>query len=177
MPLRNNVEVRSDKIILRVFSFTDADEAFDAITPGIAKFMPWEAPKTPLDFEKVWNGWSENRKRGLEIVFAIRDRKSQEFLGLVGLHRLTTAPRIGIWIKERCHGKGYGKAAVQAVIEWATQELGIEQFNYTVAEDNIPSERIALSLGGVKNGYLVGSKYNAQIYKIIHHIMPFKEAL
>lgn len=177
MPLRNNVEVRAQRIILRVFSATDAREAFEAMTPSLSKFMSWEVPKTPADFEKVWKGWEENRKRELEIVFVIRDRKTQEFLGLVGLHRLTTAPRIGIWIKEVSHGCGYGKASVQAVIEWAAQELGIEQFSYSVAEENIASQRIAQSLGGVKNGYLVGSKYNAQIYKIMHHVPIFKEAL
>lgn len=52
MPLRNNVEVRAQRIILRVFSATDAREAFEAMTPSLSKFMSWEVPKTLLILKK-----------------------------------------------------------------------------------------------------------------------------
>ncbi|GAB3050864.1 GNAT family N-acetyltransferase [Acinetobacter apis] len=169
MILRDNVEITSEQVVLRVFSDYDVEEAFAAVTPNLAKFMSWDPPKDVYDFEKVYRRWADNLKKGLEIVFAVRERKTNEFLGLVGLHRIAIDPRVGIWIKEERHSEGFGKAAVQALIEWAALELEIEQFTYLVAEENLASQKIALSLGGVRNGYTVCSKFNAQIYKI-HHV-------
>lgn len=168
MILRNNVEIISEQVVLRVFTEFDAEETFAAITPNLEKFISWEPPKDLYDFEKIWRAWADHLKKGSEIVFTVRDCKTHEFLGLVGLHRILIDPRIGVWIKEKRHSQGFGKAAVQALIEWAALELEIEEFSYLVAEENIASQKIALALGGVRNGYTLCSKYNAQIYKIIH---------
>ncbi|MBF7688082.1 GNAT family N-acetyltransferase [Acinetobacter rathckeae] len=167
MILRNNVEIIAEQVVLRVFTEHDAEEAFDAITPNLAKFMSWEPPKDLYDFEKVWRAWADHLKKGSEIVFAVRDRKDNEFLGLVGLHRILIDPRIGVWIKEKRHSQGYGTAAVQALMEWASLELEVDQFTYLVADENLASQKIAIALGGIKNGYTLCSKYNAQIYKIM----------
>lgn len=168
MTLRNNIEIISEQVVLRVFIEHDAEEVFDAITPNLAMFMSWEPPKDLYDFEKVWRAWADHLKKGSEIVFVVRNRKNNEFLGLVGLHRILIDPRIGVWIKEKRHSQGYGIAAVQALMEWASLELGIDEFTYLVADKNLASQKIAIALGGVKNGYTLCSKYNAQIYKVIY---------
>ena len=110
---------------------------------------------------------------GTELILAILDVTTKDFLGCVGLHSQSTpkVAELGIWVKKSAHGRKIGREAVRAVFEWSVHNLDIETYRYPVAKENISSRKIAESLGGVVEQeksvtYLSGAVVTECIYKI-----------
>ncbi len=158
------------RLTLHLFSASDADEAYSCITPSLTRYMRWEPAANPDEFAKIWQTWIQNFADKKELVFTIREKKTNLFLGLVGLHDLrTSTPELGIWIREDCHSKGFGREAVTCLYAWASATFDYSRFVYPVAEDNHPSRRIAESLGGVVADIRSTPKYRSVLYYIPRH--------
>uniref|UniRef100_B8DIT2 Acetyltransferase n=1 Tax=Nitratidesulfovibrio vulgaris (strain DSM 19637 / Miyazaki F) TaxID=883 RepID=B8DIT2_NITV9 len=163
----SKIEITSNRLLLTPFSAHDADEAYCCITPTLTRFMAWDPPATRGEFDQVWQSWLLAIQNGLELTFAIRALSSKHFLGVAALHHAQTpTPELGIWIREDCHGHGYGQEAVTALATWATAFFKPTSFIYPVAEENHASRRIAEHLGGVVFDRKVERKYTSVIYRI-----------
>ncbi|WP_354683106.1 GNAT family N-acetyltransferase [Cupriavidus necator] len=159
--------IRSPRLVLSPFRGDDAAEVFPCITRTLARFMEWEPSPTPDAFAAVWREWFPAMARGSDFIFTIRRADDGLFLGLGGLHHAdTSAPEPGIWIREDCHGHGYGLEAVTAIVDWALDNLSPSHLVYPVAEQNRASRRIAEALGGVVVGRSSSPKYERVIYHI-----------
>lgn len=159
--------INSPRLHLRPFTPEDAGEAFAAITPGLTRYMAFDPPVSEQAFAAVWTTWLPTIADGTDVTFVIRLRTDDAFLGLAGLHRTTDVePELGIWIAEAMHGHGYGHEAVAAVRALASRRLDRAAFRYPVAEQNLPSRRLAESLGGVPVAREQNVKYIAIVYRI-----------
>ena len=66
-------------------------------------------------------------KKGQELVLAILNKKTKEFLGVAGLHHIDTPyPELGVWTKKSAHGHKYGREAMTALKEWADDNLAYD---------------------------------------------------
>ncbi len=129
--------------------------------------MAWDVPESEEKFREVWLSWLHKMQTQDELVFVIRDQIIREFIGLCGLHRLKSeAPTVGIWVKESQHGHKFGREAVETLIRFAFEDLGLRQLYYPVAEENWASRKIAETLGGKIIKHLAQRKYMAVIYEI-----------
>ncbi|WP_322419215.1 GNAT family N-acetyltransferase [Mesorhizobium huakuii] len=163
----SGVEIKSERLRLKLFKADDADAVFAAITPAITRFMQWEPPRSSTAFAEVWRSWLAPILDGSDLHFVVRSLVNDRCLGLVGLHAAkTTCPEIGIWIREDAHGNGIGREAVAAVAAWASEELDPDCFEYPVAEENMASRRIAEGLGGSIVETRFNPKYTSVIYRI-----------
>lgn len=163
----SSVEIKSERLRLKLFTSDDADEVFAAITPAITRFMQWEPPRSPIAFAEVWRSWLAPILDGSDLHFVVRSLADNRCLGLVGLHAAKTAcPEIGIWIREDIHGNGIGREAVAAVAEWASEQLDPDCFAYPVAEANVASRRIAEGLRGSIIETRSNPKYISVVYRI-----------
>jgi len=159
------IVIQSRRLRLSQFQMIDAQEVFACITPGIAKFMPWEPPP-----------WSEYLSRCEERVrapepnqfsFVIRRSDNNECLGMASVEGTdSVSPELGLWLKESSHGQGFGREVVAALIEWGHGTLGKQGFIYPVAVQNAASRRIAESLRGEIIGSRTNPKYESVVYKI-----------
>jgi RimJ/RimL family protein N-acetyltransferase len=149
------VAIESKRLSLRSFTGADAAESFAAATVVITRFMGWDPSPSPAAFAEVWQEWLPRMAAGTDLVLTVRLLLTGEFLGVAGLHRIgNPEPELGIWIKEKAQGIGYGREAVAAAIAWAARALASTSFEYPVAVDNRRSRRVAESLGGI----LVGTR-------------------
>jgi RimJ/RimL family protein N-acetyltransferase len=165
------IVILSPRLQLRQFQMVDAQEVFGCITPGIAKFMPWEPPS-----------WSEYLTRCEKRVqapepnkfsFAIRRLDGGECLGMASLEDAdSVSPELGLWLKESAHGRGFGREVVAALVEWGHASLGKRTFTYPVAIQNIASRRIAESLHGEIIGNRTNPKYDSVVYRIPFYATP-----
>ncbi|MCC8405957.1 GNAT family N-acetyltransferase [Paraburkholderia sp. MMS20-SJTN17] len=163
----HEIRIESARLSIRPFSTIDADLSFPCITPSLTRFMAWDPPASREDFDRIWQSWLPAIDDGADFVFAIRERDAGGFLGLAGLHYVrNTSPELGIWIREDRHQEGFGREAVGLVAGWASRTLRVASFTYPVAEENIPSRRIAESLGGVIVERRETPKYMSVIYRI-----------
>ncbi|MBN3810001.1 GNAT family N-acetyltransferase [Paraburkholderia sp. Ac-20347] len=168
MTLRaDDIHIESPRLSIRPFAASDAQDAFDCITPALTRFMSWEPPADRSVFDQIWPAWIATIAEGTDFTFAIRQRDGGSFVGLTGLHHVRqTDAELGIWIREDLHARGFGREAVSAVAKWAGNALGIKIFTYPVAEQNYPSRRIAEALGGVIADRKETPKYLSVIYRI-----------
>jgi RimJ/RimL family protein N-acetyltransferase len=159
------IAILSPRLKLSQFQMMDAQEVFGCITPGIAKFMPWEPPT-----------WTEYRTRCEKRVqdpepgkfsFVIRLLNGGECLGMASLEGAdSVSPELGLWLRESAHGHGFGGEVVSSLVEWGHASLGKQSFLYPVAVQNIASRRIAERLHGEIIGNRTNPKYDSVIYRI-----------
>lgn len=164
------IVILSPRLRLSQFQMTDAQEVFRCITPGIAKFMPWEPPSW-----KEYVTRCEKRVQAPEpdkFHFVIRRLDSRECLGMASLEDAeSVSPELGLWIKESGHGQGFGREVVASLVEWGHAFLGKASFTYPVAVKNTASRRIAENLHGEIIGNRTNPKYDSVVYRI-----PFYES-
>ena len=164
------VEFSTARPVVRPFTPSDASEVFDCISPEITKLMAWEPPSTMEAFEAVWRGWLVGIESRTNFNFVARERDTGRFLGVLGLHAARSpAPELGIWLRADAHGVGLGRELVSGVVRWASNATDIGHFEYPVAEQNLPSRRIAEALGGQVRGHRTHPKY----YAVVYHIPPW----
>jgi RimJ/RimL family protein N-acetyltransferase len=159
------IVIRTRRLQLSQFRMMDAQEVFGCITPGVAKFMPWEPPS--------WSEYltrCEKRVRAPEpdkFSFVIRRLNGGECLGMASLEDAdSVSPELGLWLKESAHGRGFGREVVASLVEWGHASLGKRTFTYPVAVQNIASRRIAESLHGEIIGNRKNPKYDSVVYRI-----------
>jgi len=164
--LAGMILIQSLRLRLSEFQMSDADDVFNCITPAITRFMPWE-PTPSLSEYKARRERMLLSKDQSRFSFVIRRIDNMECSGLAALEDAgASSPELGIWLKERMHGHGYGREAVGAVAEWASKTLGKESFIYPVAVQNIPSRRIAEAFRGEIIGSRTNPKHDSVVYKI-----------
>jgi RimJ/RimL family protein N-acetyltransferase len=163
----DSIVVECKRLVLKTFGPADANDVFRCITPQITRFMAWEPPASREAFADVWQSWLSTIEDGTEHYFVVRSRADGRCMGIVGLHALQSqCPELGIWLRADCHGQGFGKEAIEAVIRWASGKLRPDHFEYPVAEQNIASRCIAESLGGLVAERRHNPKYESVVYRI-----------
>ena len=86
-------------------------------------------------------------------VFAAIDRTLARFMVWDPPTSLEAFERTGAdWLKEGAHGKGYGREAAHALLNWLRDAMRVEFVHYPVVAGDIPSKRLAEALGGKKGG-------------------------
>ncbi len=166
------IVIQSPRLQLSQFQMMDALEVFGCITPGVAKFMPWEPPS-----------WSEYVTRCEKRVqtpepnrfsFVIRRLDNRECLGMASLEDAdSVSPELGLWLKESAHGQGFGREIVAALVEWGHATLGKGSFTYPVAVQNTASRRIAENLQGKIIDNRTNPKYDSVVYRIPFCDLPY----
>lgn len=155
------------RISLHPFTPADAAEAFACINERLSRYTAWDPPHSRDAFRQIWEEWLIAARAGTDLHFVARLIETGEFLGLLGLHRLTgNRPEIGIWIRTEAQGRGYGHEMVTALVRRASNRYSPAHFRYPVALENRPSRRIAERLGGTIVGRYRTQKYDGVIYAI-----------
>lgn len=154
-------EISSDRLILHVPMPGEGKEVNEAIRASAEDLRPWLnfARKVPT-VEETEKNIRENYSKFLlrkGLRFHIFHKESNRFLGVVGLNHINwEIPKFEIyyWIDSRAGGKGYMTEAVQAVNDFAFQELEANRVEIRVATKNKPSRRIPEKLDYILEGIL-----------------------
>jgi ribosomal-protein-alanine N-acetyltransferase len=103
--------------------------------------------------------WMQLQKTARDrMLWAIATRQGNRCIGHVGLYQLD--PRVGkaefaIFIGDRrWHGKGVGRSATAAVLQYGFEQMNLHKIWLTVLNTNTPALRLYRALGFVKEGVL-----------------------
>ena len=144
------VNITSERLLLTTNLKRYSEDIFREFNDDIIQYMlPRPAEKIEETMAFI-NDSLIGMRGGWNLALTITIRKSGAFLGCCGLHgkgRYRT-PELGIWIKKSAHGHKYGREAIQALAFWAYEHLDLDFLIYPVDRANIPSRKIAESLGG-----------------------------
>lgn len=150
-PIRfSTVTIIGDRLRLVPISFQYADTIFEEFTDEITRLM---IPATPTHIDQVYEfirTSNKNMDHKADLIFAILDKNSDEFLGVCGLHgkQNRNEPILGIWLKKDAHGHRFGQEAITILADWARRNLIFQFMVYPCDRDNIPSRKIAEKLNG-----------------------------
>lgn len=144
------VEIISERLLLTSKMRHFANDIFTEFNDDIIEYM---LPKPAENIEETLTFIDESMigmRGGWNLVLAITIKVGGEFLGCCGLHGAGRhrTPELGIWIKKSAHGHKYGREAIQSLSLWTFANLDLDYIIYPVDRANIPSRKIAESLGG-----------------------------
>ena len=143
-----NLEIESQRLVLRSLSLDNIQDIFVNFTPEVTEYMFPKPAEDISETEEFVRKTLENMEKGKEIVFAVRTKEG-EFIGLCGIHSIKSKKiELGIWTKKAAHGKGYGLEAIAACIRYIRDELLFDVIVYPVDRRNAPSRRIPILMGG-----------------------------
>ncbi len=144
-----SVVIETPRLVMRPVSRAYAAEIFAAFTPEVSRHL---FPQPASQIAETLDFIDRSRAAmaaGKELAVSVFARADGSFLGGAGLHDLSSGvPEAGIWIKLAAHGHGFGFEAVEGLIAWASQTLGVHEIRYPVMIENWPSRRIPERLGG-----------------------------
>ena len=146
-----NLSIEGKRIRLESVSRAYEQDIFTEFTSDITTYMIPKPAETIEETRVFIDSSVEGFKNADNLVFAILEKQTGEFLGCCGLHGRSgvKTPEFGIWLKRSAHGRGLGREAIRTLAHWAQERLRLESFIYPVDKRNAPSRKIPLSLGGV----------------------------
>ena len=125
-----------------------------------------ELPLTEDGAKEAWNDFIENSKKVGLLTFTI-DALDGHKIGGINLGKIDERNgtfSIGIQIGRDFRGKGYGTAAMKILLDYAFNERQLHKYQGFVIEGNIPSEKMLIKLGCVKEGVIRGTTYHEGKY-------------
>jgi RimJ/RimL family protein N-acetyltransferase len=142
-------QIRTARLHLCGVSLSDAHEiAEQADDWQVAR----QTPSMPYPYSlNVAEDWVASAiaasRRGSDYILVIRRIEDGVLLGAAGLQINDDHAEIGYWLGRPYWGQGYATEAVQAVLDYARQELQLSHFKARVFVDNAPSARVLRKVG------------------------------
>lgn len=143
------VSLESKKLILQPISLEYTEDVFREFTSEITTFMYPKPSQSLSETEKIIKDMILQRENHTDLVLVILKKDNLEFLGICEVGAINTdTPELGIWLKKSAHGHGFGREAVNVLKNWVDKNLKYNYLSYPVDKRNIPSRKIAESIGG-----------------------------
>ncbi|HHJ15740.1 MAG TPA: N-acetyltransferase [Gammaproteobacteria bacterium] len=167
------VEIESTRLKLVPVSRKFARDIFREFTADITRYM---VPKPVDHIDEIYAFIDTSREKmavGDQLVMAILETETGQFSGVCAIHGKEpgVTAELGIWLKKSSQGKKLGREAIMRLVQWARANLVLSGLVYPVDRDNIPSRKIAESLGGIvvaegQRTSLSDTSLNEQVYRI-----------
>lgn len=176
-------KLTNGRIVLRRNSAEFAPQLREAALSSLAtvgRWMSWchpafsdaEAADWYRTCRKNWDGGTEYEF----TIFAL----SGEYIGAVGLNQMNVQhnfANLGYWVRESQQGHGYATDAAKLLANFGFQILHLNRIEIVVAEENMPSRRVAEKCGAALEGVLrnrlsiKGGLYRAAMYSLVPNVV------
>jgi ribosomal-protein-alanine N-acetyltransferase len=178
--------LETDRLVLREHRTLDdttkdilANQIVDSIDDAVTKnttiiefLASRDEPVYTLDDAKFF---LKDRKED-ELVFAIYNRDTQDFVGTIGVHHINkhnNNAELGYWMSKHHRGKGFISEAVEKVLNYCFDDMKMHRLEAYVYDYNIASSRVLEKNGFKKGGtrrelsYRDGEYHDAFIFDIL----------
>ena len=109
-----------------------------------------------------------HRNRDDEVLWAIADKKTDRCIGHVGLYKIDSRLRKGEFAiivgDTRSQGKGIGRSATVAMLEWGFGQLNLHKISLSVLASNKRAIRLYETLGFRREGVLRDEQFRDRKY-------------
>lgn len=167
--------IQTTRLLLVPVSSGIREEIFRSFTEEITQYMRPQPSGDIKDTDAFIRTSRENMRKGSELVLAITNKDTGEFLGCAGIHQIDTrTPELGIWLKKEAHGNGYGKEVMRAMKDWTDENIDYTYLRYPVVKVNIPSRKLAESIGGKVAKEYVAKNQSGEDMDEVEYWIPSK---
>ncbi|HXN31644.1 MAG TPA: GNAT family protein [Polyangiaceae bacterium] len=130
---------------------SDLWQAVDGSRAHLEKWLPWVPFNTDLDASwRYCEASASDWDQGRALRFAIRERATRRFLGVVGLEsiaHLHQSAELGYWLRADVARRGYMTESARATLGWAFKRLNAHRVRVAAATDNFASLGVIRRLG------------------------------
>lgn len=120
--------------------------------PEVMQYFP--KPYSQAESLRLYQGIQDEVKAYGYSLWAVEEKSSQEFIGLVGLHHSDLrifagkeAVEIGWRLRKEFWNRGYATEAAQACLDFAFQQTGLSEVYSFTSLLNLPSQKVMQKLG------------------------------
>ncbi|MEC4113859.1 GNAT family N-acetyltransferase [Myroides pelagicus] len=170
MGYSKDIVFESDRLRFEVVSDKYKQSIFKALTPTVAKFLPF-IPTGKIEDTQGFIDYSLGQlEKGDDITLVSVDKVTGEFIGCCGIHDITNESiALGIWLKEDAFGKGYGTEVIKGLEGFVMNNLDVKYLLYNVEKDNSGSIKIAEKLGYVYDHAFVRNISEEKILNMLQY--------
>jgi [ribosomal protein S5]-alanine N-acetyltransferase len=160
--------LETERLRLRPFMLDDEAAVFAlASDPEVARFVRFEAHRTPTETRLFLELVQQHYRRGDPFALAIVRREDQRLIGSCGFVSLADARRsaeIGYWLGKPYWGQGYAVEAARALVRFAFEQMNLERVEARCFVENRAGQRVIEKLGmkfeGTDRGEMIKGKYS-----------------
>ncbi|MVX36859.1 GNAT family N-acetyltransferase [Myroides sp. LoEW2-1] len=173
MGFSKDIAFDTDRLHFEIVSEKYKQDIFDALTPVVAKFLPF-VPTGKLEDTQGFIDYSLGQlEKGLDITLVASNKETGEFIGCCGLHDINDESiSLGIWLKEAAFGKGYGTELIKGLEDYTKDNLDVDYLIYNVEKDNSGSIKIAEKLGYVYHNSFVRNISEEKVLNMLQYRKP-----
>ncbi|UQZ34882.1 GNAT family N-acetyltransferase [Paenibacillus sp. PK3_47] len=151
----------SSRLLIRAARWGDGAGVNEAVLESLAElkpWMPWAQHEPTLEESEV-----SIRRSRLEFLersdlrLLLYNKETGQLVGSSGLHRINWQSRrfeIGYWVRTSCSRQGYITEAVEAITNYAINELQANRIEIRCDSRNTSSARVAERSGFTLEGIL-----------------------
>jgi ribosomal-protein-alanine N-acetyltransferase len=158
MQFSDATEIETDRLTLRLVKEADVTALFaingdDAVT----RFLPYETWKDRADGDAWFQRTAKRSAAGEAAQFVIVLRETRVLIGtclLFHFEQQSARAEIGYVLARKYWGTGYMLEAMQALVTFAFEDLGLRRLEAEVDPRNLASARLLGRLGFVEEGRL-----------------------
>ena len=170
----------ADGMILRPFTRRDVPTFVEAVREShttVARWMNWWRSDYSRDDAKTWIAQAgKNLQEETCYELGIFTADGKIFLGSAGLNlfnREHNFCNLGYWVRESRQGQGIATRAARTLAGFGFRELKLARIEIVVAQDNLPSQRVAQKIGATFEGVarnrltVAGRSHAAAVYSLV----------
>lgn len=149
-------QIITQRLQLRLMTTEEAPEFSLCIrqSPSLHQWIDWcHDHFSTKDAEQFILANRLNWVKAEAYGFGVFDKEKQTLIGMVAInefYHVFNMASLGYWIADSYQHKGYGKEALDALIEFCFSQLGLTRLEIVCDVDNLSSQYLALACGALK---------------------------
>ena len=116
----------------------------------LERWLPWVPfNNTPSASQRYAEACAADWDAGRAVRFGVRDKKTSELLGIVGLDacvHIHQSCELGYWLRREALGRGLMTESARACVGFAFQDMHAHRVRCAAASNNFPSLRVIARL-------------------------------
>ncbi len=141
--------IETARLVLRPFTVDDVEDIWPTVSdPEFPRFMSWDAHKTKEETREWLDGASRVVASNEEVKWAIQH--AGRVIGSISLHEIVWQMRafrldrgeLGFWLATAHQKQGLMTEAVQAVVRFGFETIGLHKVMVTCMAENAASRRV-----------------------------------
>ena len=152
------IHLQSKRLDLHLLSLADLQQVHELHSiPKVDEFNTLGIPQNIAHTQSIIEPWILEHQKldAKQYTFAIRTKKTNDFVGLIALKLGNVKFQIGeVWfnLHPDFWNKGYGTEALKLVLSFAFDDLKLHRIEAGCAVDNVGSARVLEKAGMIKEG-------------------------
>lgn len=149
--------LETNRLNLRRLTSTDVNEVLALRSnPEIMKFIPRPLITTQEEAIEFITKMDRSIDSNTVINWAITTKENDKVIGMIGYYRMKPEnyrAEVGYLLSAEYHGQGIITEALQRVIQFGFEEMGLNSIEAVIDPENIASEKVLIKTNFEKEAY------------------------